>query len=806
MKTLLTLLFFLSAFIVTMAQKNKHEETLKTAADYHFNEEQYHRAIQYYRQLTALSEQSGEIHYQLAESYRKTFNYKEAETCYQKAYSQSPQQFPLSLYYHALMLKLNGEFDKSIQHFTEFIFAYQHTFALQDYVEQATIDKAGSSMAKIELSSKQARYPLSSENINSLYNDYAPAIRDSNTLVITSSRVGSNRETIDERNGEAFANNFYFTKQDNQWHDKTKQQFNVINTRYNDGPGCFNGKGDKYYFTACGIEGPQCWIFLSVLKNNRWTEPIALPSNINSRSSESKHPAVSKGGDTLLFASNRLGGLGQFDLWMSINAGGDNWGPAMNLGNTVNTKLNELSPTFTNYSHLFFFASDGHQSFGGLDLYMAKRFSNGTMALYNLDYPFNSTRDDCFISFDKRKVYISSNREGGKGGFDIYTVSIPSVISYSSKLSLKNRDARGDVKLQPRVETTHTLDLLIARNEDRIEYENLTYEKKKIVDKIVSNQIHHLPTRIEDFDGISQEEFTQLTRISAVQFNTYEIEKRFTKTFLARVPSTAKETQQASVTGILHDSLSGQVLAGYKVLLLNKLGEVIKSSTTNDAGVFKFTNIQPTENQYLRLENSPSRPSEKPIIRDLRITATENDNSASLESIYFDFDHSVLRPEAKQVLNDLATFLKNAPSLQVELYAYADDLGTHEYNMRLSEKRGQAVLNYLAAKGVDNTALAVVAKGRQESPSTDVQIQRQLSRRVEFYLNGEQLALEVSVRTYILKMESNWAFLSKSTGIGIENLKKLNGAIQEEPHLFQPIRIPTTAKEISDELFFVWQL
>lgn len=805
MKKLFTILFVLSAVVVTMAQKSNREESLKIAADHHFNEEQYHLAIQYYRLLSTLSEQNAEVSYQLAESYRKTFSYEEAETYYLKTYSQAPEQFPLSLYYYALMLKLNGEFDESIERFSEFVNTYQHRSEWQDYVEQAMIDRAGSSMAKAELSNKQANYLITLETINSIYNDYAPTLRDSNTLVITSGRVESNRVTIDERNGEAFANNFYFTKIDGQWQDKTKQQFNGINTRYNDGPGCFNTKGDKYYFTACGIEGPQCRIFLSELKNNKWTEPIALNSNINHKNFESKHPAVSKGGDTLLFASNRIGGFGQFDIWMSINAGSDNWGPAMNLGSSVNTKLNELSPTLTNYSHLFFLASDGHQSYGGLDLYMAKRFSNGTVALYNLDYPFNSTRDDCFISFDGRKAYLSSNRDGGKGGFDIYSVAVPSVISFSSKLSLKNRDARGDVKLQARTEMINNLDLLIARNEDRIEYESLTYEKKQIVDKIVSNQINNLPTRLEDFEGLSQDDFAQLTRISQVQFNTYEIERRFAETFLARVPSTTIETQQASVTGILYDSLTEHVLPGYKVLLLNELGEVIKSSTTNDGGIFRFTNVQPTENLFLRLENSSSLPTKKISVRNLHITATENDSNASLESIYFDFDHAVLRPEAKQVLNELATFLKNSPSLQVELYAYADDLGTYEYNMRLSAKRGQAVLNYLASKGVDNTAIAVVAKGRQKSPTTDVQIQRQLSRRVEFYLNGEQLASEVPVRTYILKAESNWVFLSKSTGVTIESLKKLNGAIKEEPHIFQPIRIPTTAKEISDDLFFAWQ-
>ena len=84
---------------------------------------------------------------------------------------------------------------------------------------------------------------------------------------------------------------------------------------------------------------------------------------------------------------------------MSVNSGNDNWGPAMNLGSSVNTKLNELSPTFTAFQNVLFFSSDGHEGYGGLDMYMAKTFSTGETVLYNLGVPFNSNRDDSFISF-----------------------------------------------------------------------------------------------------------------------------------------------------------------------------------------------------------------------------------------------------------------------------------------------------------------------------------------------------------------------------------------------------------------------
>jgi len=136
------------------------------------------------------------------------------------------------------------------------------------------------------------------------------------------------------------------------------------------------------------------------------------------------------------------------------------------------------------------------------------------------------------------------------------------------------------------------------------------------------------------------------------------------------------------------------------------------------------------------------------------------------------------------------------------MYAYADDLGTDEYNMALSEKRGNTVLAYLTDHGVDQTSLAIVAKGKQNLPSSQVEIQRQINRRVEFSLNGSQAGIDMKVKTYILKKKSDWKALSASTGVSKEELRKLNNADSSELQLFQPVRIPTYATKISEELFY----
>ncbi|CAN5354991.1 hypothetical protein BH10BAC4_BH10BAC4_09160 [soil metagenome] len=801
MKLLFTLLFLVTSF-TSWSQQQTQQEELKIEADKYFKEEQYNLAIQYYRELANLSDQNSEINYQMAESYRKTFNYAEAETYYLKVHYQAPTVFPLALYYYSLMLKLNGAFDESIYKFSEFILANSDNKVLNEFVEQAAVERAGSEMAKIESAKQQISYPLQMESLNSAYNDYAPTIRDSITLVITSGRIASNREVIDERYGEAFTDNLYFSKTGNVWHDKTRQIFNVTNSKYNDGSGSFNRQGDQYYYTLCGKDGPHCRIFLTELKNNKWTTPVPLGETINVKNYETKHPAISHGGDTLLFASNRPGGFGNSDIWMSIRVSNTEWGPAMNLGGSVNTKLNELAPAVTKYPNVFFFASDGHQNYGGLDLYMVKRLSSGQISIFNLDYPFNSNRDDCFITLDESKIYFSSNRSGGIGNFDIYSATIPSVISFISKLSLKNKDARSDVKLNSRTDRINNMNLLTARNEDRIEYENLTYPKKKIVDKMTNNQINHTNDLPSEYGELTPQEYDELKVIAELRYKTRELEKRLTKTILKSINTPSSASQHVSITATLIDSASGNFLANKKILLMDDLGEVIKVTTTNRSGKFRFTNIASSRQLFLRLEEIPSTHEDSFLLTNFKLTDDEAQTNFGVENIYFDFDHYNLRPEGKQVLNDLVIFLKSSPFVQVEIYAYADDLGADDYNLALTEKRGQAVLNYLTENGVDQTSLAVVAKGKQKISSLNVEVQRQFNRRVEFYLNGSKSGFDQNVKTYILRKKTDWDTIAASTGINKEELKHLNGSTANDLQIFQPIRIPTIAKGVSPELFF----
>jgi tetratricopeptide (TPR) repeat protein len=809
MKRYLTISLFLTASAVC-GQGNSLYERLVHEGNVYFEEEQYNLAIGLYQDAMTFNVSNPTVDYRLAECYRHTFNYPEAEVYYMKVLYTGQTGYPLALYYYALMLKLNGNLTEAMQRFDQFISLHETDASLKDFAEQAIIEKAGCEIAQHEFGTTSGfRAVPVAGSVNSPYNDFAPAFRNVGTLVITSSRITSNRKLIDERNGEAFTDNYYFELAAGQWEDKTRAKFATTNSLYHDGTGAFTKNGDRYFFAVCE---QQCRIYETHIADNKWTQPALLSEAINYPGADSKQPAISPGGDTLYFASNRPGGYGAFDIWMSINAGGNGWSPAQNAGRTINTRANDIAPTTTDLPSVLFFSSEGHPGYGGFDLFVAKADAGKDTVLYNLDLPFNSVRDDCFLTFGGEEMLWSSNRAGGKGGFDIYVSQHVTAIGLVSRLALKSRNDSRMVTLTSRTARSETVHLLASRNEETIDYNNLTYERKAIVNKMIENRLVNARNRREDFADISQEEFEVLNEISHVRFQTMLLKEKYASRLLTEIQPTADARGPLSVTGELVDSRNGRALTNAKVLLANEYGEILKITRTNDEGHFRFTDVDGGTRLFLRLEevsgHGRSRNADRPsavnaFARNIETLGSDKPNALYVENVYFDFDHYVIRPEGAQVLEELASYLMSNPGAQVEIYAFADDRGSSAYNFELTQKRGEAVVAFLTRRGVDETSLAIIPKGKQAMRLATNELQRQYNRRAEFYINGVRETFTPSVKTYILRKEADWGLLAKATGISKDELKSLNGSLSEKLKPFQPVRLPISAKAISEDLFFV---
>ena len=161
-----------------------------------------------------------------------------------------------------------------------------------------------------------------------------------------------------------------------------------------------------------------------------WSAPINLGPAINSAFSD-QGPAISKDGLSLYITSNRPGGLGGFDMYVSQRASVDDpWGSPVNLGATVNTTFDEGNPAFSRDEHLMFFQSKRPGGLGGIDLWVSQREHTHDdfdwQPAVNLGPGVNSAADDNGPSYfgneddGAPQLYFGSTRAGGLGGADIY--------------------------------------------------------------------------------------------------------------------------------------------------------------------------------------------------------------------------------------------------------------------------------------------------------------------------------------------------------------------------------------------------
>ena len=415
-------------------------------ADAHFKDEYFYQASFFYQKALDISPQHAYAHFQIAECYRNLFHYENAKSHYEEVYKLENDKYPLAGYYLALMYKLTGEYGQSVHYFDDFLaFASQHRFSQKAlFIQQAQQEKEGSIYALNNTLKPKGRFSFMALTfpVNSTFNDYAPAVfHHDSCLLITSTRPPAKNSGIDHQYGEYYSDHYLFCKTEKSiWEDKGKtNNLPALNTKFSEGSGFFLEAEQAFYFTGCYQEG-YCHIYKTILQNGEWQPPVPLNEKINIAGFESKQPSLSPGGDTLYFVSNRQGGFGGQDIWMSMRKGAENWEQAVNLGPAINTSLNEVSPYYYPDENLLFFASNGHQGFGGFDLYMGEMGgAKSDIAVTNLGPPFNSYKDDLYLTLGKQKGFLSSNRNNEKGDFEIYTFKISS--SQAVLLSVQNNQS-----------------------------------------------------------------------------------------------------------------------------------------------------------------------------------------------------------------------------------------------------------------------------------------------------------------------------------------------------------------------------
>ena len=260
------------------------------------------------------------------------------------------------------------------------------------------------------------------DGINSKAEDYGPAIGNVDYVLLFTSKRNKHEE-------RAYNEDIFYTlKVDGVW--TQTEEFKTINTKYNEGSACLSLDGKFLFFSRCNAPGSlgNCDLYAAKLsKDSTWTDIKNLGPNVNSAGWESQ-PSLSHRGDTLFFASNRVGGFGLSDIYYSVKDTKGNWQKAKNLGPIINTVNSEVSPFFHHRFNVLYFSSNGHPfTFGGFDIYKAHKTNNVWVEPKNIGPLVNGEGDEYYFTIDSKShdLYYARSLGDDKKNLDLYSFPVP---------------------------------------------------------------------------------------------------------------------------------------------------------------------------------------------------------------------------------------------------------------------------------------------------------------------------------------------------------------------------------------------
>lgn len=355
--------------------------------------------------------------------------YEQAVDQLVKAKEIQPEAFPTLDYYLGLAAFADEQYGLAADAFQQFL---QRGAGRPE--EQT---RARNQLKHALFAAEAIRHPVPFEpvnlgpEVNTQYHEYLPYLTADNGLLLFTSRrpesVGGYQAMLRD-----FSEDFFTARLNEQGSFGAVENLGVpINTEDNEGAAAMSQDGKLIVFTACNRPGGigNCDLYVSVRTGKGWSEPMNVGPAVNSDGWDSQ-PCLSHDGKTLYFSSARPGGIGGRDIWASQWTGQE-WGPAVNLGEPVNSPGNEDAPFLHADGLTLYFSSDYHPGFGGQDLFVSYRNEGGTWAdPINLGYPLNTSAEESniFVATNGREGFANSDRAGGMGGSDLYRFTIPEAV------------------------------------------------------------------------------------------------------------------------------------------------------------------------------------------------------------------------------------------------------------------------------------------------------------------------------------------------------------------------------------------
>jgi outer membrane protein OmpA-like peptidoglycan-associated protein/tetratricopeptide (TPR) repeat protein len=411
-KLIIPIIVLMGISMTTIAQEKSRKEKKgdKYAFKYAYND-----AIDSYNHTKHLSVEGQR---NLAYSYHRIDKNIESEVAYSKLITTAQGIVPEDYYNYAVVLKINGKYDDANKAMDKFNELKPTDLRAKDY--EANKDKFN------DILKDDGKYKLLHLDLNSDAQDFGTCFYK-DKIVFSSTRATPKwiKRTYN-LNGKPFLNMYVSDIENGQL--KTPQIFEKsFDDKMHDGPASFSKDGAFVAYTR-NIKHDKrkdkvvdLQICFSNYKDGKWSKPESFAYDNEAYSVG--HPCLSADGNTMYFASDIPGGFGGADIYKTIKDEKGIWGVPVNLGNKVNTEGDELFPFYEESTKTLLFASNGHFGLGGLDIFISKKNNLGIDTVYNAGAPLNTQYDDfAVIVNDKMQGYFSSNRPGGNGDDDIYSV------------------------------------------------------------------------------------------------------------------------------------------------------------------------------------------------------------------------------------------------------------------------------------------------------------------------------------------------------------------------------------------------
>jgi len=593
-------------------------------------------------------------------------------------------------------------------------------------------------------------------NINTQFSEYVPIIigKDA-TLLFTSRRKGSTGGRIDPKD-EKFFEDMYISK-------RKGSEF-MVATKFGQDEGYVSNLSNTEsheslvnlsYDGAHLITFRENSLWISELINEKWKEARRMHKNINLGKHQT-HASLTEDGNTIYFTSNANHGFGEMDIYKSVRVN-KQWMPAVNLGPVINTKYAEDSPQISDDGTTLYFSSKGHNSMGGFDIFRTELVDGRWSDPINLGTPVNSAADDIFFrrSRDGEVGYFASAREGGFGDMDIYKAVFGSyavfnncgtVVSGEFEVVLKVRDYvkrvnsqrvyqwdLGDGTYAEGLEVTYKYKrpgtFNVKLNTYNIKNNRTKYVKDDIPVRI--HNVNHMEFLNSDtvmvntevlFDGsVTMFKYSEITDYYWKIDNDIEL-GGVTLRHIFREPGTYSISYEVDSRDTLKYEYSKHCVTKNIAVL-----------SEDDYRKFLIRNGRQSLEAQLFLGNRYNSFSKGGVFY----------SRLRLEPIYYDYNRSNIRKDAKRTMDRNIAVLAKVPDAIIKVVSHSDARGSDEYNYKLAERRARAAIRYLVRKGVPRERVAAsISRGETDlvnncydnTPCS--RRQHQMNRRSDFVVIG----------------------------------------------------------------------